>query len=83
MGPRQASRGFHRRYLQPRGEAGRFTKGAVLYTRWDGQTRWLRHSFDPEPEAVTRGIWLSDQSHRVLMHLLVIAAVAMLLWFWP
>lgn len=47
--PRMVSRLWVRKHDQPRDSGGRFLRGSVLYTRWDGQTRWLKHFGAPEP----------------------------------
>ena len=78
--PRQASRLWVKRYARHRTADGRFAPGSSLYTRWDGQTRGLRHSFDPVDGDVARGLWLSDEGSRILTDLFVIAVVALLLW---
>ncbi len=81
--PGNVSRLWHRRYLQPRDDAGRFSRGTTLYTRYDGQTRWLRHSFVPVEDDCLRALRLTDESRRVLTHLFVIAVAALLIgFFW-
>ena len=67
---RQASRFYVRRHARPRDGDGRFSAGYELWTRTDGQSRWIR--------------WLrpDDSEHRVsrlnedaLRHLIVLAFV--------
>lgn len=77
----QRSRIYHRRYM-PRGTRGRFARG-MLYTRWDGSTRWLRHFDDSPATERVRLEWLSDEGARVLRHMFVILVAALLVfWFW-
>ena len=78
--PGNVSRQWVRRYTRPRDADGRFTAGVQLYERWDGQTRWLRHSFDPVDENCARALFLTDEARRILTDLFVIAVVALLLW---
>ena len=81
MAGKQVSREYIRRYERPRDGGGRFTPGTTLYVRWDGEPRWLRHSFAPVDPEVERFVWLSEETRRVAMHLFVIAVAAFLAWF--
>ena len=78
--PRQASRLWVKRYARHRTADGRFAPGSSLYTRWDGQTRWLRHSFDPVEDDCARALWLTDEARRLFTHLALLVAVALLVW---
>jgi len=80
--PRQVSRLWVKRYARHRTADGTFAPGATLYTRYDGQTRWLRHNFDPIDDDCYRALWASDQARRILTHLLVIAVAALLIGLW-
>lgn len=44
---KQASRMYIRRHARPRDEQGRFLAGRQLWTREDGQTRWI-HFLQPD-----------------------------------
>lgn len=70
-----------RRYGQPRRQDGTYAPGFFLWKRQDGQSRWLYYpAIGPDDLADMR--WLSDEGHRVLMHLvLVIVAAALVFWF--
>ena len=84
MAPRQVSRAWLGRYALPRNERGQFTPGYVLWTRPDGESRFI-HWPEPrvEPEVV-EFVWATEQARRLLTHLFVIAVVAFLvIWTWP
>jgi hypothetical protein len=47
--PRNASRAWVRRHLRPRTATGAWARGWELWTRSDGQSRWV-HAWTPESE---------------------------------
>jgi len=80
--PKQVSRHWLGRYALPRRANGQFAPGWLLWTRQDGESRWLFWPEASEP-AAWEYHWLSDEGRRVLTHLLVIAVAAFLtFWFW-
>ena len=81
--PRQASRLWLRRYGRPRAADGTFASGAYLFTRYDGQTRWLRHNFDPVDPEIEEFVWATERYREVLRALFVVVLAALLMWwFW-
>ena len=82
--PRRVSRLWVRRYGRPRAADGKYAPGTHLYTRWDGQTRWLHHAFEAVDEDNVRAAWLNAEGRRLLTHLAVLIVVAFLVvWAWP
>lgn len=81
--PKQVSRGWLGRYALPRNRRGQFTPGYVLWTRPDGESRfiyWPGPRVDPE---VVEFVWAIERFREVLRTLFVIALAALLIWFWP
>ena len=77
---KQASRMWVQKYTRPRDSSGRFTPGYQLWTREDGQTRWIRFL---EPDGELRdGTFLTHLNDDALRHvaaLLFVIFVAALL----
>ena len=75
---RQASRTYVQRHARPRDEQGRFLAGRELWTREDGQTRWI-HLWQPETHVERRSLSISEDGLRHLAVLCFVIAVAVLL----
>lgn len=61
-----------RKYARPRGADGRFLAGRQLWTREDGQTRWIRFL---EPDGSERERFGFTYDDTALRHLLVLVFV--------
>lgn len=80
--PHQVSRLWTRRYGRPRAVDGTFAPGYFLWSRPDGQSRWLYYP-ESGSEDLWQYRWLSDEGRRVFRDLFLIAVVVLLIWFWP
>jgi|HubBroStandDraft_6_1064221.scaffolds.fasta_scaffold241653_2 hypothetical protein len=61
-------------------ERGRFVKGAVIYTRFDGRRLWVRHSWDPVEEDLFHTLLNVDKLRRFLRAMAFVIAVAIVLY---
>ena len=77
---KQASRPYVRRHARPRDAAGRYLPSRQLWTREDGQTRWIRF-LEPDRERQTRGFDLNEDALRHLVVLVFVVIVAALMAF--
>jgi hypothetical protein len=79
----RVSRIWLRAHGRPRGADGTFAPGFFLWTRNDGESRWLYWP-KPSDEVVWEHQWLSDHGRRVLTHLALLIVVAFLVVLgWP
>ena len=69
---------YIRKHARPRDDRGRFLPDRQLWTRADGESRWV-HWFQPDDSTPRRSLSFDDDAVRHLVVLCVVIAVAALL----